>query len=212
MANKSGKAYGLTTLCPIAHGARDKQSLSALTRDRLENLPVHDKSPFTKVPNTYLCRLFVLNDVFFEGKPAKYEHLRSKYLVFTSNFHGDLDTYLHGMWQSAQQDVKDIWEFCVGFSKVNDADSFIKYIKQCQVKTTMYFNGSTDDPLREQLKSLYLKQELSKFVYTNQGKKPEVLKAAFDEFIERVQPTKLDGPTWRCGASRFESEITNNKI
>ncbi len=212
MANKSGKAYGLTTLCPIVNGELDKQSFSALTRDRLEKLPIHDKSPMARVPNTYLCRFFVLNDVFFEGKPANNEHLRSKYLVFASNFYGDLDTYLRGMWQAAQQEVKDIWKFCVGFSKVNDADSFIDYIKKCQVKTTLYFNGSTDDPLREQLKSLYLKQEVSKFVHENQGKKPEDLQAAFDKFIERVQPNNLDGPTWKSGASTLESAVTHNEV
>ncbi len=65
MANKSGKAYGLTTLCPIVNGELDKQSFSALTRDRLEKLPIHDKSPMARVPNTYLCRFLVLNDVFF---------------------------------------------------------------------------------------------------------------------------------------------------
>ena len=45
-----------------------------------------------KVPNTYLARFYILNDVFYQGFPAEEEHLKSKYLVFSSNFHGDENT------------------------------------------------------------------------------------------------------------------------
>ncbi len=120
-------------------------------------------------------------------------------MVFASNFYGDLDTYLRGMWQAAQQEVKDIWKFCVGFSNVNDADSFIDYIKKCQVKTTLYFNGSTDDPLREQLKSLYLKQEFTHFAHENQRLSAEELQKKFEDFVQRTKPSNLDGPSWSPG-------------
>ena len=211
MPNQSGKAYGLTTLCPIMNGSQDNQSYSALTRDRLQDLPLHEKSPMAKVPNTYLCRFYVLHDVFYEGKPANLEHLKSKYLVFTSNFHGKLEPYLREMWEFASESIRHIWGFCVGFNQVHDAESFVTYIKKCQVTTTFFFNGSTDDSLEEQLKSLYLKQEVSKFVFENQGKSPMDLQQAFKEFIARVQPANLAGPTWRPGASTLESAVINNE-
>lgn len=206
MANQSGNAYGLTTLCPIINGSRDDQSYSALVRYRLQQLHTED-SEISRVPNTYLCRLFVLNDVFYQGKPAALDHLKSKYLVFTSNFHGELEPYLRGMWDAAGQTVREVWEFCVGFERVHDAPGFVDYIKKCQVKTTFYFNGSTDDSLAEQLKALYLKQELSIFAYENQAKSPKDLQRAFNEFVKRVKPSNLAAPTWKAGASSLDSVV-----
>lgn len=193
-------AAGLTVLCPIVNGSVGQQSNAMRTREYLQDLRLHENSPMAKVPNTYLCRFYVLNDVFYEGAPAIEEHLKSKYLVFSSNYYGDLNTYLKGMWEHAQDDVKAIWQHCVAFDKVQNATDFVGYMKKCQVNNHLFFNGSTGDPLAEQLKSLYLKQEFSRFAYENQGKGPEELQQAFQAFIDRTQPTNLDAPTWVAGA------------
>ena len=215
MGNKRGHAYGLTLFCPIRPGVDDNvlepggapRSYAAALRDHLEDLGLDEDSPFANVPNTYLARLYVLNDVFYQGKPATYEHLKSRYLVFESNFHGELEPYLEGMWHGMNQEVRTIWSHCVGFGSVNDSAGFVEYVKKCQVNTTFFFVGSNDVSQAEQLKSLYLKQEFSKFVFENQGKSAEDLQAAFQRFVERAQPTNLTGPTWRSGASSLTHAV-----
>ena len=132
-----------------------------------------------KVANTYLARFYILNDAIFASYPNKLDKLQSQYLVFAPDFHGDLDTYLTGMWNSISDVVKQIWGDCVGFDKVDSAASFVTYIKKCQVTTTFFFNGSTDEPLDEQLKSLFLKQEFSKFVFAHQGAPAEKIRQDF---------------------------------
>jgi hypothetical protein len=208
MPNKNGKAYGLTTLCPLINDCHKDESSAVIVRQRLRALDVDENSPMARVPNTYLCRLFVLDDVFYQGFPAHSEQLKSKYLVFVAEIHGELRPYLQGMWQNAQAMIREIWEFCVGFNQVHNADDFVKYIEKCQVPTTFYFNGSTDEPLAEQLKALYVKQELSKFAHANQGKDPVALQRAFKEFVANVAPSNLAGPTWRAGASDPRSAVT----
>jgi hypothetical protein len=131
MPNSSGRAYGLTTLCPLANDSQDEQSYAAIVKGLLRELPLDEQSPFAQVPNTYLCRLFVLDDVFFEGFPAAEDHLKSKYLVFVAELHGDLDTYLHGLWARAESSVRSIWRYCIGFDAVHDAATFVRYIKKC---------------------------------------------------------------------------------
>jgi hypothetical protein len=170
---QDGDAHGLTLLCPIRQaspreqGALAGKPLDSIVRNRLQDLPANEGSPFARVPGTYLCRAFVLNDVIFEGgESVDCDHLKSKYLVFSSNYHGDLDGYLRGMWEV--EAARAVWEDCVGFDSVSDADSFVKYIRKCQVETTFFFDGSTDQPVEEQLKGLYLKQELSRFAFENQ--------------------------------------------
>jgi len=199
MPNKSGNAYGMTLLCPIINGSKNHQSYADIIRDHLENLPLDSASPMAKVPNTYLCRFYVLNDVFYEGYPAKEEHLKSRYLVFSTNFHGEPDEYLQGMWSHALKEVREIWQYCVGFKAQGTADDFVAYMRKCQVDNALFFNGSTDDSLAEQLKSLYLKQEFSRFVYENEGASDEDLQNAFMEFVKRTDPENLNGPTWVPG-------------
>jgi hypothetical protein len=160
-----------------------------------------------KVPNTYLCRFFLLNDVIYQSKPANVDHLKSKYLVFVAELHGELEPYLQGMWTHAEEFVKMVFKYCVDFKRsVRDADSFVSYIKRCQVTTTFYFMGSSDEPLAEQLKALYLKQELSKFAYENQGLAPAELQQNFRKFIERVQPAE-PLPAWRPGANNLATAV-----
>jgi hypothetical protein len=229
MGNKNGNAYALTCLSPIRHGHLDGTAYSDEVRHRLQHWGLLEHSPMAKVPQTYLCRYFVLNDVYYESLAGpdffssiydilsffsdrfrlaalpREDHLKSKYLVFSCNLHGDLDAYLRGMWEAISEDIKRIWCFCYGFDKVDDADSFIAYIKKCQLKAALFFVGSNDDPLPEQLKALYLKQEFSSFAAEHQGVPAAELQQAYRAFMQRVQPLNLAGPTWEPGQSAHPS-------
>ncbi len=211
MSNKNGNAYGLTALIPIKNGSEAGTSYASKVRQLLQewSLAKNEHSPMAKVPNTYLCRFYVLNDVFYQGSPAREEHLKSKYLVFSSNFHGDLELYLGGMWSKAETEIRELLQQCVAFEGVKTIKDFVSYIKRCQVDNALFFNGSTDDSLAEQLKALYLKQALTHFVFThhhliNQGAASAAeLQKAFKAFVQYTQPENLAQPTWSAG---FEEE------
>jgi hypothetical protein len=214
MPNKSGKAYGLTLLCPILPGqpkvAPDgmaDQTCANVIRRQLQQLSVNEQSPMARVPNTYLSRLFVLNDVLYQGRPWALEHLKSSYLVFSSNFHGELEDYLTGLWSAVEQEIRGILQYCVGFDRVTNLATFIEYVKACQVTTTFFFNGSSDESLETQLKGLYLKQEFSAFVFENQGKSAPDLQVAFQAFVARTEPKNLARPTWKAGAYHLERAV-----
>ncbi len=230
MPNVSGKAYALTVLAPIKSSPNGGSAYADEVKYRLNCLGVNEQSPLAKVPNTYLARLFVLNDVYYESTPGrdpfnilrdfwsifqgaekarkyrfttlpKEDHLKSRYLVFSCNFHGDLDTYLRNMWAAIADQIRHICEHCVRFDRVHDAESFIAYIKKCQIETTLFFVGSNDEPLAEQLKALYLKQEFAKFAVQHQGVPAAELQKAFAAFVERTRPKELSGPSWVPGQS-----------
>jgi len=222
MPNEAGRAYGLTTLCPIVHGAeaarpgKSARSYAAMTRDELQSMDLLDQSPMARVPNTYLCRFLVLDNVAYQGKPAKLDQLQSSYLVFVCDLHAGtasargLQRYLEGMWEHAEPMVRKVWAHCVGFDRVTSRATFAEYIKRCQVTTTLYFNGSTDQPLAEQLKGLYLKQEFANFAFENQGKKGADLQAAFKQFVARTRPHHIAGPTWKAGATTLADAVVDS--
>lgn len=206
MGNKFGDAYGLTVLIPVKHGSEDNRSYDKIIRDQLQTWPLASQSPLAKVPNTYLARVFLLNDVFYEGAPAIEEHLNNKYLVFSSNFFGDRDTYLAGMWAAIGDFLQDFLRHCVAFDAVRSSADFVSYIKRCQVNTSLFFNGSTDKPLPEQLKALYVKQAFIHFAYLSQHFRYEgaegagKLQAAFKRFVELIQIDDTSGPSWPLAA------------
>jgi hypothetical protein len=161
--------------------------------------------------------MFVLDDVFYQGKPAHEEHLKSKYLVFVAELHGELEPFLEAMWRVSEDAIREIWEFCVAFKGVCSSGDFVRYIKQCQVETTFYFNGSNDESLAEQLKALYLKQEFGKFVRDHQLRGHDVkdaaqLQRAFTDFVARVEPFNLAGPTWRPGATDLAHAVVSAPV
>lgn len=226
MPNVSGNAYALTTLSPIKNGYFGQISYSEEVRRRLQALSVDENSPLAKVPQTYLARFFVLDDVYLQSSSGsdpfgnvldilsllserfhrlalpREDHLKSRYLVFSSNFHGELEPYLRGMWSAISTDIKHIWEHCVAFDGVQDAEGFIAYIKRCQLEANLFFMGSTDDSLEEQLKALYLKHEFTRFAVNHQGLGAEDLQTAFNTFIARARPGDLSAPTWIPGQSK----------
>jgi hypothetical protein len=230
--NISGNAYALTILSPIKDGHTvDEIAYADQVRDRLQDWNSEENSPMALVPQTYLCRYFVLDDVYTESLPGgsaldtladllpvqsnasrenampKEDHLKSRYLVFSCNFYcgpaGTPDAYLRGMWETISGRIQEIWGHCYGFENVNSAEKFIEYMKKCQLTASLFFVGSTDDCLEEQLKALYLKQEFAKFAIANQGLAPAVLRANFQAFIQRVEPADLTAPTWPPGKYRL---------
>ncbi len=206
MGNRFGNAYGLTVLIPIKHGAEGDRAYDKIIRDQLQIWPLSKQSPLASVPNTYLARLFLLNDVFYEGAPAKEEHLKSKYLVFSSNFFGDLDTYLAGMWDALDVLLKDFLQNCVAFDAVDSSADFVEYIKRCQIDNSLFFNGSNDKPLPEQLKALYVKQAFVHFAFLSQQFRYEgpegagKLQAAFKRFVKLIQIDNMNEPSWPVAA------------
>ena len=228
MADVSGNACALTTLSPIRDGwTADGTSYADAVRDRLEHWNLEVNSPMVAVPNTYLCRFFVLDDVVHQSLPGAgildtlsdalpivpdrlrrrvvpaEDHLKSRYLVFCCNFHGgaggDVDGYLQGMWRAIADHVRDVWGWCYGFDAVTDAPGFSTYLQRCRLPTTLFFVGSNDDPLDEQLKGLYLKQEFARFAVEQQGVDAATLRTRMREFLQRVAPTNVAAPTWPPG-------------
>ena len=224
----NGKAYALTALCPIRDGHDDRGlAFSDVVRDRLQGWNYLPNSPMVKVPGTYLCRYFVLDDVVHQSLPGAgildtwsdllpalpdslrrsvvpaEDHLKTCYLVFSCNLHGgpagDVDAYLRGMWAAIGDQVREIWGYCYGFDAVHDAPGFAAYMRQCMRPATLFFVGSNDDPLEEQLKALYLKQEFTRFAVESQGLDAATLRRRMAEFLQRVAPKRLDAPTWAPG-------------
>jgi len=187
MPNRSGNVYGLTILSPILDEAKREISHSVAIRNYLAQLPRDERGPFARLSSTHLCRMVVLDDVVFVGYPAREEHLKSSYLVFETNFDGELETYLGRMAREIPELVEATWGHCVGYPGVSDVDGFVAYMKRCQVTTTFYFADVNDKTVQQTLRALQIQSGLATFIERNQGKPAAEIQAAFADFWAAVQ-------------------------
>jgi len=184
MANKRGSMYGLTILSPIRGSSHPEIPHNLAIRTYLAQLPRSRDSPLAKLSSTHMARLAVLDDVVYVGMPALEEHLKSEYLVFESNFDGDLETYLTRMAVEIPDFVESVWSHCVGYPGVTDPSAFTSYIKKCQVETTFYFGGAVNiKTVQEILQALQTQRSVAGFILENQGKRGTELQKAFTDFL-----------------------------
>ncbi|XDB00021.1 hypothetical protein AB1M95_08995 [Sulfitobacter sp. LCG007] len=173
--NFDGGRYFLTALIPLGtdpvaqpNGAR--QVPEQIVRDVLATLPVAQQdqpsvesglmSPFARVPRTHFIRLFVLDQLRYNGRrrsnairdlllranlltPQPIDRLSAPFLVLMADFDAPspdemhLDSYLRGMWTAMDDELRLIIGPTRGFDAVTDAESFAAFIKTHQVETTM---------------------------------------------------------------------------
>ncbi|HEY6339058.1 MAG TPA: hypothetical protein VIW68_11255 [Candidatus Sulfotelmatobacter sp.] len=194
MANQSGQVYGLSVLSPILQTDSIDIGHATALRWYLASLPRDHTSPFAKVSSTHFARLVVMDDVVFVGAPACEEHLKSRYLIFESNFDGDLDTYLRRMAQEIPDVVDSVWTHCVGYSG-KDPAAFAAYIKKCQVETTFFFADVNDKTVQQNLKALQVQSAVAHFIAKNQGKSAAETQKSFGALLDQLEkaPPPLPG-------------------
>ena len=195
MANRSGSVYGLTILSPIKDDPHAEVSHSLAIRAYLQTIPHDQNSPLARVSSTHMARLFVMDDVIYFGMPSCEEHLAAKYLIFESNFDGDLDTYLGRLAREAKEAVHAVWQHCEGYPGLDDVGAFIAYMKKCQLTTTFYFADVNDKTVQQTLRALQTQSAVTAFIEKNQGKSPSELQKAFLTFFQALRnaPEPLPG-------------------
>lgn len=209
MANQSGTVYGLTILSPICHDATAETSHNCAIRMKLAAMPRDEHSPFARLSSTHLARLVVMDDVVYVGAPSCEEHLKSQYLIFETNFDGELDTYLARMASEIAEEVDAVWQHCWGYPGARNVDAFIAYMKRCQVPTTFYFADVNDKTVQQTLIALQTQAAVAQFIEHAQGLSPSELQRSFRDFLQNLHnaPPPVPGRPGNGGPPHIETSM-----
>jgi hypothetical protein len=169
-----GQARALTVLTSI----RERQE-NALARC-LNALGSGDASPLARVPGTHFARWVVIGDVVYEGKGTQ-EHLTCSQLLFTSNFDGDLATYLEALRTGLGEAADEIWGHCNGYPGSDEPAAFAGYLGAHQVESSLFFAAYGDRRVEGVKNSLAVRLRVIDFAMRAQGMSPADLQAAFGE-------------------------------
>jgi hypothetical protein len=174
-ANVSGQAYAFMAMTPVKPG--EEAALAAYLR----GLRAAGPSPLARVARTHLARFVIVPDFHNDRtwKQRREEHLDVPYLIFTSNFDGDLDSYLDELCTALAPEAREIWGRCIGCPESASGAALKQYLKHNQIDTGIFFAAYGAAPIGKVKQSLARREQLMEFARTSQGLEPAALQQAF---------------------------------
>ena len=188
MANQNGKKYGFTGLFPIARNRSDDLRGYLRTLDDVTTYP--RGSPLSDVPIIHMARLFIVDRLAYQGTPAKFDELKSDYLVFMCEFDGgSVDPLVQAMVSNVPNHVAGIWGSCIGFPGIQRCDQLSEYFERCQLTTSLFLADQPEASVSEILMALLCRQRLGEFIKQIQSnpRSPEVLQQDFAQMWQSLQ-------------------------
>ena len=178
-ANVSGQAYAFMAMTPVKPGEEDALA------SYLRGLRGRGPSPLAKLPRTHLGRFVIVRD--FHNDPSwkqrREEHLDLPYLIFTSNFDGDLDSYLDELCEQLAPEAKEIWGRCIGCPESARGGVVKAYLEHNQINSGVFFAAYGQATVGTVKQSLRQRERMIEFACAAQGLAPEELQRRFlDEF------------------------------
>jgi hypothetical protein len=139
---------------------------------------------------------FVAGAASGKADPGQYR----SWLFFTSNFDGDLKSYLRDFAVFLAADVDRIWSNCEGYpaSGAKDFEAYWSYAKRYQIPTDAFYNAYPGLSVARIHQLSFFKQHFDAFVARTRGpdgRSVANLAELFDEFLERNSAYTRDFPT-----------------
>ena len=143
---------GLCVLAPIADGRADE------LRRHLRELPTGARSPLIRVHGTHYARWTIVHLEDTDGNPLPRSE-RPLFLLFSSEFDGELEPYVARLCRRLGPDGHAIWRHCEGYPGTDD-DALARFLLDHNVRpgysVVAYPDAGVDDvraafALRERL-------------------------------------------------------------
>lgn len=138
----------LTAIAPLKEGGAE--ALRALfaerRRDERQGLP----SPIERIESIHYARWVILDG--------------GTRLLFTSNFDGDLDSYLAEFAERDEGPLNAVFRYCVGWPGARPVDRFIQYVREYMVPAEYYYAAYPQYTVKEVKRALDWKDKTETFI------------------------------------------------
>jgi hypothetical protein len=188
VANQNGEKYGFTGLFPIASNRSDDLRAFLRTLDDIRTYP--RGSPFSNVPIIHMARLFIVDRLAYQGTPAKFDELKSDYLVFMCEFDGgSVDPLVQALVGNIPAEVAGIWGSCLSFPGIQRRDQLSEYFERCQLTTSLFLADQPEASVSEILVALLCRRRLGEFIKQMQSnpRPPADLQQDFRQMWQSLQ-------------------------
>jgi hypothetical protein len=170
--NVAGKTYLLMVLTAVRPGHADE------LRAALAAIPADD-SPLARSPRTHMARFIVMADM--PAPPGVKDPLDGPYLLFTSNFDGDLATYMDELVAGASPQLGEIYGHCIGCPQPAEGAALKAYVGRNQIDAGVVFAAYGAASVPDVLRAIDKRARLIDFVVRAQDMEPAQRRSAFLE-------------------------------
>jgi hypothetical protein len=172
--NIAGKTYSLMVWTPIRPGEE------AALRAYLDDLD-KDASPLAKLPRTHMARWIIVPDMPVAPGTDLRDPLGTQFLLFTSNFDGDADSYLRELVELMPEAAAAIWSHCVACPQPAEGAALKAYLHRNQVDSGVAFAAYPNASVVQIRTALDKRARLIDFVVRAQEMTPAKRRKAFLE-------------------------------
>jgi hypothetical protein len=195
-----GGVSEVTLLTPIKRGVVPGETRTYLQRLNDHLISVQHRidtgvaTPIGRLSTIHFARWQILMPdqyLFYDRDGKVKDYTYQAWLLFTSNFDGDMKTYLNDFSALIADDVDRVWSNCEGYPAegAKDFDAYWAYAKRHQLTTQSFFNaypGLTVPRIHELAAFRRLFDEFVAETRQPDGSSIEDLPAAFDRFLTRA--------------------------
>jgi len=196
MSNTYGNFYGYTGVFPIINDKKRNTSHARSLRSLLSDMDNGGGSLFSRTGLIHGARLFVLDDVVYNGHPSKEEHLEYEYLVFSLTFDGELDEMAQRLSEYGGNDFESVFQHCYGFDAGNMSSEFmLKFLQTGQITTSFLYveaDGDLQETMRALLAKRYIAQMLEKAQFLTTEEKKALVRTTASSIASAALPLPGD--------------------
>jgi hypothetical protein len=170
--NIAGSTYSLMVWTPILPDREEA------LRGLLEGLAATG-SPLAKVPRTHMARWLVLPAMPVPPGSDLHDPLGGPFLLFTSNFDGAVDSYLHELCELIPDEAAAIWSHCVGCPQPAAGAALKAYLHRNQIDSGFAFAAYGDASVQRVKTALDKRVRLADFAVRAQDMDGATRRKAF---------------------------------
>jgi hypothetical protein len=197
MSSRNGQIHGYTGFFPIIEEAR-AQSHAVALRGILATLPTGEGSLFSRTRLVHGARLFVIDDVVYNGHPSREEHLAYAYLAMSITFDGDLAALAEGIAVLGAAEFDRIFSHCYGYEGAGSSERVLAYLEACRVQSNILFVEVDDASLEDVLRAIHAHARIARMIETAQGKSPSERKALVRALAAQLRQSPPPPPGAFC--------------
>jgi hypothetical protein len=206
MGNRYEQFYGYTGLFPILKEERSESHAEEL-RGILASLPNGAGSMFSRTGLVHGARLFVIDDVIYNGHPSREDHLIYGYLAMSLTFDGDLAALAARIAEVARAEFDQLFSHCYGYRR-SDSPDVLAYLKACQIETTYLYVDVGDAGLERTMRALAAQRLVAELMEQCQGRPIAERKTLVRALAARLASLELPPPgAFHSDRAEYESTL-----
>ena len=197
MSRRSGQIHGYTDFVPIIEATRSQSHAEEL-RGILAALPIGEGTLFSRTRLVHGARLFIIDDVVYNGHPTREEHLAYGYLAMSITFDGELAALAEGIAALGAAEFDRIFSHCYGYEGAESSTRILAYLEACRVQTNVLFVEVDDASLEDVLRAIHAHARIARMIESAQGKSPSERKALVRALAARIRQSPPPPPGAFC--------------